>query len=48
VPLAAVEAGATLIVINAEPTAIDRFAEVVIRGRSGEILPELAARLSTV
>jgi NAD-dependent deacetylase len=48
VPLAAVEAGATLIVVNAEPTPIDRFAEVVIRGRSGEVLPELAALVSAV
>ena len=48
VPLAAVEAGAALIVVNAEPTPIDRFAEVVIRGRSGEILPEVASLLSAV
>jgi NAD-dependent deacetylase len=48
VPLAAVEAGAALIVVNAEPTPIDRFAEVVIRGRSGEVLPELAALVSAV
>jgi NAD-dependent protein deacetylase/lipoamidase len=48
VPLAAVEAGAALIVINAEPTPIDRFAEVVIRGRSGEVLPELATLVSAV
>ncbi len=48
VPLAAVEAGATLIVVNAEPTPIDRFAEVVVRGRSGEVLPELAALVSAV
>src|SRR5712692_9666076 len=41
VPLAAVEAGAALVVVNAEPTPIDRFAQVVIHGRSGEILPEL-------
>ncbi len=46
VPLAAVEAGAALIVVNAEPTPIDRFAEVVIHGRSGEVLPELASLLS--
>jgi len=48
VPLAAVEAGAALIVINAEPTPIDRFAEVVIRGRSGEVLPELNQLVSAV
>jgi NAD-dependent deacetylase len=46
VPLAAVESGAPLIVINAEPTPIDGFAEVVIRGRSGEVLPELGALVS--
>jgi NAD-dependent deacetylase len=48
VPLASVEAGAALIVINAEPTPIDRFAEVVIRGRSGEVLPELNELVSAV
>jgi len=48
VPLAAVEAGAALIVINAEPTPIDRFAEVVIHGRSGEVLPELNELVSAV
>ena len=48
IPLAAVEAGAALIVINAEPTPIDRFAEVVIHGRSGEVLPELNELVSAV
>lgn len=42
VPLVAVRSGARMIVVNAEPTPFDRFAEVVIHGRSGEILPELA------
>jgi NAD-dependent deacetylase len=46
VPLAAVESGAALIVVNAEPTPFDRLARVVIHGRSGEILPELAAMMS--
>ena len=46
IPLAAVEAGAALVVINAEPTPLDRHAEVVIRGRSGEVMPELAALMS--
>ena len=41
VPLAAVRAGARLIVINAEPTPFDRLAEVVIHGRSGEVLPQI-------
>lgn len=42
VPLVALRAGARMIVINAEPTPFDRFAEVVIHGRSGEVLPEIA------
>jgi len=43
VPLAALRAGARMIVINAEPTPFDRLASVVIHGRSGEVLPEIAA-----
>ena len=41
VPLAALRAGARMIVVNAEPTPFDRFANVVIHGRSGEVLPEI-------
>ena len=48
VPLKAVEAGAALIVVNAEPTPLDRLAKVVIHGRSGEVLPQLAALVSAV
>jgi len=46
IPMAAAESGATLIVVNAEPTPLDRIAEVVIRGRAGEVLPELAMLMS--
>jgi len=46
IPLVAVRAGAPLIVINAKPTPFDRFAEVVIHGRSGEILPEILSLIS--
>ena len=46
IPLEAVRAGAALIVVNAEPTPFDRLAEVVIYGRSGEVLPELVGLLS--
>lgn len=42
VPLVALRAGAKVIVVNAEPTPIDRYAEVVLRGRAGEVLPEMA------
>ena len=45
IPLAAVSSGAHLIVINAEATRFDSLAEVVIHGRSGEVLPELVTLL---
>jgi NAD-dependent deacetylase len=41
IPLAAVRSGATLIIINAEPTPFDSLAEVVIHGRAAEVLPEI-------
>ena len=43
IPLVARRAGAAMIVVNAEPTPFDRFAEVVIHGRSGEVLPEIVS-----
>jgi NAD-dependent deacetylase len=43
IPVAAVRSGASLIVINAEPTPLDELAAVVIRGKSGEVLPEMIA-----
>jgi NAD-dependent deacetylase len=46
IPLVAARAGARMIVINAEPTPFDRIAEVVIHGRSGEVLPEIVALLA--
>jgi NAD-dependent deacetylase len=42
IPLVAIRSGAQLIVVNAEPTPFDELAAVVIRGKSGEILPEIA------
>ena len=41
VPEEAVERGAPLVIVNDEPTPLDVAAAVVIRGRSGEILPEI-------
>jgi NAD-dependent deacetylase len=41
IPVAAVRSGARLILINAEPTPLDDLADVVIRGKSGEVLPEI-------
>ena len=46
VPLAALRAGARMVIINAEPTPFDRIANVVIHGRSGEVLPQIAQLIS--
>ena len=43
IPLAALRSGAPMIVINAEPTRYDELAEVVIHGKSGQVLPEIVA-----
>ena len=45
IPLAAARAGASLIIINTEPTPFDSLAEVVIHGRAGEVLPEILTLL---
>lgn len=41
VPLVAATAGAPMIIVNDEPTPFDGMAEMILRGRSGEILPRL-------
>jgi NAD-dependent deacetylase len=41
VPEAAVERGVPLVIVNDEPTPLDVAATVVVRGRSGELLPEI-------
>lgn len=43
-PVLAVRSGASLIVVNAEPTPLDPIADVVIHGLAGEVLPELTYR----
>ena len=40
VPIAR-EAGARLVILNAEPTAMDDLADVVLRGSIGQVLPRL-------
>ncbi|HEY8643169.1 MAG TPA: hypothetical protein VIO84_10455, partial [Candidatus Dormibacteraeota bacterium] len=41
IPLQGVRAGAPMIIVNEERTPFDELAQVVIRGKSGEVLPEL-------
>jgi NAD-dependent deacetylase len=43
-PERALSSGARLVIINAEPTALDDRAHAVLRGRIGEILPALLER----
>ena len=38
---AAARAGAPVVILNAEPTEMDRYATVLLRGAIGEILPAL-------
>jgi len=40
VPIAA-QAGAKVVILNGEPTEMDRLADVVVRGAIGEALPEI-------
>ena len=43
----AVDAGASLVIVNAQPTPYDDLADSVLRGQIGEILPALVRGLAT-
>jgi NAD-dependent deacetylase len=45
-PELALDAGARLVIVNAEPTPLDDRAHAVLRGRAGELLPRLVAGLA--
>jgi NAD-dependent deacetylase len=40
-PMAAVDAGARLVIVNDEPTPFDGLADLVVRGKAGEVLAAL-------
>jgi NAD-dependent deacetylase len=44
-PELAAEVGATLLILNREPTPLDPLADLVLRGECGELLPRLAEAL---
>ncbi len=44
-PPMAVEKGAHLLIVNEEITPMDAFASVVVRGKTGRVLPELVRRV---
>jgi NAD-dependent deacetylase len=47
-PEIALDAGARLVIVNAEPTPLDDRAHAVLRGRAGEVLPALADQVRNV
>ena len=46
IPRLALQHGADLCIVNAEPTPLDGLAGVVIHGKAGEVLPEIASRVA--
>ncbi|MGI8657526.1 MAG: SIR2 family NAD-dependent protein deacylase [Candidatus Limnocylindria bacterium] len=47
-PELALDAGARLVILNAEPTALDASAHAVLAGQAGEILPALVSAATAV
>lgn len=47
-PELALNAGARLVIVNAEPTALDGLAHAVLHGRAGDILPALISAATAV
>jgi NAD-dependent deacetylase len=45
-PEIALDAGARLVIVNAEPTPLDELAHAVIRGQAGDVLTELAGAVT--
>lgn len=44
-PLIARDAGAKLVIINLEPTPHDSYADLVIMGKTGEVLPQIVVQV---
>ncbi len=47
-PVIAKEHGAKLIIVNLEPTIKDHMFDVVIRGKAGEVMPEIVKRVKAL
>ncbi len=48
IPRLALAGGARICIVNADPTPLDPAAAVVIHGKAGEVLPQIAGRLPSV
>jgi NAD-dependent deacetylase len=46
IPRLARDAGADLVIVNTEPTPFDSWAQVVLRGKAGELLPRVLGLIS--
>jgi len=46
IPRMALEHGADLCIVNAEPTPFDDLAAVVLHGKAGEILPQVVRHVA--
>ena len=46
IPRMALEHGADLCIVNAEPTPFDDLAAVVLHGKAGEILPQVVRQVA--
>ncbi|MDQ6711044.1 MAG: NAD-dependent deacylase [Candidatus Dormibacteraeota bacterium] len=46
IPRLALQGGADLCIVNAEPTPLDEVARVVIHGKAGDVLPAIARRVA--
>jgi len=47
-PSIAVETGAKLLIVNFEPTNMDTYADVVIHGKAGELMPKILSELNEI
>ena len=48
IPLHAKETGAKIVIVNASRTAMDSIADVIVRGKAGEILPKILEKVKAI
>ena len=48
IPVQAKQGGATLVIINRDPTPMDHLADYVINDRAGEVLPQIVDSLESL
>lgn len=48
IPILAARTGSKLVIVNLEPTGIDRWADVIIRGDAAEVMPTILDRMESM